>query len=161
MNTSSVTKMTDCKYCWNQKCIAKDLEDPARFCRRMPNMFSKLNKPLIASWHRVAWLGSIHLYTSGRPWPSTHTGQRLDISSDIFCTHIPPSPLGLSVRDKQWGLPLYQGTDFIKVELQPWLNYRSKCRINALATQGANWCQKKMLVSFSGQCSLLIILPLC
>lgn len=47
------------------------------------------------------------------------TAQRLDIFSDIFGAHIPPSPPGLSVRDGKQGPPPYQGLSFIRMEQPP------------------------------------------
>ena len=152
LSRPSVARTTDLNTAEFRKCITELPEDAAMICSRKPNMFSR---PLSASRHRAARLWSARLCMSRRPWPNTHTGQRLDISSDIFCAHILPSPLGLSAREEQWGLPPYQGIDFIKLEQQPWLNYRLRCRMNALALHGANWYQK-MLFLVSGWWTILI-----
>lgn len=110
------------------------------------------------------------LYTRGWALPNAHAGQRFDISSDIFCTRIPPSPLGLSARDEQrvgwgWGGLLHiKSIDFIKVEQQPWFNLRLKCRINASTLHSAKWCQKnacftKWTVYFIDPAAILLMYP--
>lgn len=85
-------------------------------------------------------------------YPSRTLTQASDLTFPLtfFCAHTLPSPPGLSVGDKQWGPPPYRGSGFIKV-IEPQI----------VASQTANWFQKKMLVSFSGQWTVSITLSCC
>lgn len=101
--------------------------------------------------HRAARLGRFCLYTSGRtPAERSHRPATWHFLWHFFCAHTLPSPPGLSVGDKQWGPPPYRGSGFIKV-IEPQI----------VASQTANWFQKKMLVSFSGQWTVSITLSCC
>lgn len=72
-------------------------DDPDRFCRETPACFGGRSSPQSAS----APGGSAR--TSP---PQTNTRRTAaDISSDIFCSRIRPSPRGLSVRGERRGRP--------------------------------------------------------
>lgn len=85
----------------------------------------------------------------GRPWTALDEGPRLDISSDIFCAHLPPSPPGLSVRDLLRAAAGGGGgdADFIKAEQQPGLNCGLKFRLNPPLSHTVSREQGRVLVA--------------